>query len=83
LDTGIDGPQSWPFRKTELCSVEFRCHWLSTRVSGQRSPKSRAAIEKHARSDVEALALGIIEELRAASLEIRRTDAIPIRDPRR
>jgi hypothetical protein len=42
-----------------------------------------AAIEKHARSDVEALALGIIEELPAAGLEIRRTDAIPIRDPRR
>jgi len=24
---GIDGPQSWPLRKTEACSVEFRCHW--------------------------------------------------------
>jgi hypothetical protein len=41
-----------------------------------------AAIEKHARGDVAALACGIIEELRAAGLEgIRRTDAIPIRDP--
>jgi hypothetical protein len=41
-----------------------------------------AAIEKHARGDVEALARGIIEELRAAGLEIRRTDAaIPIYDP--
>ena len=29
-----------------------------------------AAIEKHARGDVEALARGIIEELRAAGLEI-------------
>ena len=38
-----------------------------------------AAIEKHARGDLEALARGIIEELRAAGLEIRRTDAIPIR----
>jgi hypothetical protein len=36
-----------------------------------------AAIEKHARGDVEALARGIIEELRVAGLEIRRTDAIP------
>jgi hypothetical protein len=26
---------------------------------------------------------GIIEELRAAGLEIRRTDEIPIHDPRR
>jgi len=26
---------------------------------------------------------GIIEELRAAGLEIRRTDVIPTRDPRR
>ena len=34
-----------------------------------------AAIEKHARGDVEALARGIIEELRAAGLEIRRIDA--------
>jgi hypothetical protein len=34
-----------------------------------------AAIEKHARGDVEALARGIIEELRAAGLEIRRVDA--------
>ena len=42
-----------------------------------------AAIEKHARGNVEALARGIIEELRAAGLEIRRTDEIPIRDPRR
>ena len=42
-----------------------------------------AAIEKHARGDVEALARGIIDELRAAGLEIRRTDAIPIHDPRR
>jgi hypothetical protein len=42
-----------------------------------------AAIEKHARGDVAALARGIIEELRAAGLEIRRTDAIPIHDPRR
>ena len=41
-----------------------------------------AAIEKHARGDVEALARGIIEELRDAGLEIRRTDAIPIRNPR-
>jgi hypothetical protein len=40
-----------------------------------------AAIKKHARGDVEALAHGIIEELRDAGLEIRRTDAIPIRDP--
>jgi hypothetical protein len=38
-----------------------------------------AAIEKHARGDVAALARGIIEELRAAGLEIRRIDAIPIR----
>jgi hypothetical protein len=30
------------------------------------------------RLSVEALASGIIEELRAAGLEIRRTDAIPI-----
>ena len=36
-----------------------------------------AAIEKHARGDVEALARGIIEELRAAGLEIRRIDARP------
>ena len=42
-----------------------------------------AAIEKHARGDVEALARGIIEELRAAGLEIQRIDAIPIRNPRR
>jgi hypothetical protein len=42
-----------------------------------------AAIEKHARGDVDALARGIIEELRAAGLEIRRSDEIPIRDPRR
>ena len=42
-----------------------------------------AAIEKHARGDVEALARGIIEELRAAGLAIRRVDAIPIRNPRR
>jgi hypothetical protein len=42
-----------------------------------------AAIEKHARGNVEALARGIIEELRAAGLEIRRTVAIPTRDPRR
>src|SRR3977135_185893 len=42
-----------------------------------------AAIEKHARGDVAALARGIIEELRAAGLEIRRTDEIPIRNPRR
>jgi hypothetical protein len=34
-----------------------------------------AAIEKYARGDVAALAPGIIEELRAAGLEIRRTDA--------
>ena len=40
-----------------------------------------AAIEKHARGDVAALARGIIEELRAAGLEIRRTDTIPIREP--
>jgi hypothetical protein len=39
-----------------------------------------AAIEKHARGDVEALARGIIAELRAAGLEIRRVDAIPIRN---
>jgi hypothetical protein len=36
-----------------------------------------SAIEKHARGGVAALARGIIEELRAAGLEIRRTDAIP------
>jgi hypothetical protein len=42
-----------------------------------------AAIEKHARGDVEALARGIIEELRIAGLAIRRTDTIPIRNPRR
>jgi hypothetical protein len=42
-----------------------------------------AAIEKHARGDVEALARGIIEELRAAGLEIQRIDAILIRNPRR
>ena len=42
-----------------------------------------AAIEKHARGDVEALARGIIEELRDAGLEIRRVDAIPIRNPGR
>jgi hypothetical protein len=41
-----------------------------------------AAIEKHARGDVEALARGITEELRVAGLEIRRTDAIPIRNPK-
>jgi hypothetical protein len=40
-----------------------------------------AAIEKHARGDVEALARGIIEELRFAGLAIRRMDAIPIRNP--
>jgi len=40
-----------------------------------------AAIKKHARGDVEALARGIIEELRDAGLEIRRIDAIPIHDP--
>jgi hypothetical protein len=41
-----------------------------------------AAIEKHATGDVAALARGIIEELRAAGLENRRTDAvIPIHDP--
>jgi hypothetical protein len=40
-----------------------------------------AAIEKHARGDVAALARGIIEELRAAGLEIRRSDEIPIREP--
>ena len=33
-----------------------------------------AAIEKHARGDVETLARGILEELRAAGLEIRRVD---------
>jgi hypothetical protein len=44
-------------------------------------PTADAAIEKHARGDVEALARGIIEELREAGLEIRRTDAIPIRNP--
>ena len=38
-----------------------------------------AAIEKHA--NVEALARGIIGELRAAGLEIRRIDAIPIHNP--
>ena len=42
-----------------------------------------AAIEKHARGDIEALPRGIIEELRDAGLEIRRTDEIPIRNPRR
>jgi hypothetical protein len=42
-----------------------------------------AAIEKHARGDVEALARGIIVELRAAGLEIRRVGAISIRNPRR
>src|SRR3981189_2162718 len=42
-----------------------------------------AAIGKHARGDVEALARGIIEELRAAGLEIQRIDAILIRNPRR
>jgi hypothetical protein len=42
-----------------------------------------AAIEKHAIGDVEALARGIIEELRDAGLEIRRTDEIPIGNPRR
>ena len=41
-----------------------------------------AAIEKHARGDVAALARGIIEELRAAGMEIRRTDMTPIRNPR-
>jgi cobalamin biosynthesis protein CbiG len=40
-------------------------------------------IEKRARADVEALARGIIEELRAAGLEIRRTDTIAIRNSRR
>ena len=41
-----------------------------------------AAIEKHATGDVAALARGIIEELRAAGLENRRTDAvIPIHEP--
>jgi hypothetical protein len=40
-----------------------------------------AAIEKHARGNVEALARGIIEELRAAGLEIRRVDPKPIRNP--
>ena len=38
-----------------------------------------AAIEKHVRGDVAALARGIIEELRAAGLEIRRIDVIPRR----
>ena len=42
-----------------------------------------AAIEKHARGDVDALARGIIEELRGAGLEIQRIDAILIRNPRR
>ena len=42
-----------------------------------------AAIEKHARGDVDALVRGIIEELRAAGLEIQRIDAILIRNPRR
>jgi len=31
----------------------------------------------------QALARGIVEELRAAGLEIRRADAISIRNPRR
>ena len=35
-----------------------------------------AAIGKHARGDVDALARGIIEELRAAGLAIRRVEAI-------
>jgi len=34
-----------------------------------------AAIEKHARGDVEALARGIIEELDLAGYEIRRSPA--------
>jgi hypothetical protein len=38
-------------------------------------------IEEARAGYVEALARGIIEELRAAGLEIRRTDAIPIRNP--
>ena len=42
-----------------------------------------AAIEKHARGDVDAPARGIIEELRGAGLEIQRIDAILIRNPRR
>jgi hypothetical protein len=45
--------------------------------------RPRDVIEKHAKGDVAALARGIIEELRAAGLEIRRTNAIPIRNPRR
>jgi|1186.fasta_scaffold305406_1 hypothetical protein len=40
-----------------------------------------AAIEKHARGDVAALARGIIEELRAAGMEIRRTNMTPNRYP--
>jgi hypothetical protein len=49
-----------------------------------RSPS--ASLSRRSRSTreatVEALARGIIKELRAAGLEIRRTDAIPIRNPR-
>jgi hypothetical protein len=52
----------------------------------ERSPEIEsvivAAVENHARREVPALARGIIEELRAGGLEIRPTDAIPIRNPR-
>jgi len=41
-----------------------------------------AAIKKHERRDVAALARGIIEELRAAGMEIRHTDMTSIRYPR-
>jgi hypothetical protein len=46
-------------------------------ASQQESASFVAAIEKHARGDVAAVARRIIEELRVAGLEIKRTDAIP------
>jgi hypothetical protein len=47
----------------------------SSWASSQRSRSTRGAMSRPWR--------GIIEELRAAGLEIRRIDAIPIRNPRR
>ena len=70
-----------------LAKLDPRRSSQRSQPTQQRSPRSSAslsrAIEKHARGDVAALARGIIEELRAAGLEIRGTETIPIRNPRR